>query len=132
MRKTIKWDDIECVARVEIEEHRMEFEVFEITAWSEGKDGKYSELEFERKGATNGMDTTEDMDEAQTLIKGCVKWDACSHVTFGDDDGYIHLCGGSSWFNFMEATKRVWEIAMKELPEEYSKDMFDLELFDNK
>jgi hypothetical protein len=74
-------------------------------------------------------DETENLDEAQTMVKGLIKWDACSHIYFGDKDGYLHLCGGRNWFCFQEAIKRIWEIAIKELPQDHSKDMFDIELF---
>lgn len=127
----LDWSDIDCVARIEIKKDApsLEFEVFEITAHSQDKNGGFTVKNYERKGATSSDGITENLDEAQTLIRGLIKWDACSHVTFGDEKGYIHLCGGRSWFNFMKATERIWDIAMKELPREHSKDMFDLELF---
>lgn len=121
--KIIKWEDIDCVARVENDGLSLNFAVFEIIA-----NDNAGEL-YEKKGATSSEHWTHNIDEAQTLIKGIIKWDACSHVTFGDEEGYIHLCGGRSWFVFQEVVKRIWEIAMKELPQEHSKDMFDLELF---
>lgn len=108
----------------------MDFEVFEMVAWGKDeKTGEYTEIEYERKGATASHDTTNSLEEAQTLIMGRIKWDACSHVTFGDKDGYIHLCGGRSWFYLIEVIKRIWGIALKELPQDHSKDMFDMELF---
>ncbi len=128
--ETIFWEDIECVARIKTEGHSLEFEVFEITGrYKDEKTGEYTKPVYEKRGATSSNDDTENLDEAQTLIRGLVKWDACSHVHFGDETGYIHLCGGRSWFNLLQATKRVWEIALKELPQEHSKDMFDTELF---
>lgn len=129
--RTIQWEDIGCVVRIEIEKDTpsLEFEVFEIMGRGQDTFGNFTIPLYEKKGAKSSNDETENLDEAQTLIKGLIKWDVCSHVTFGDETGYIHLCGGRSWFNFQEAVKRIWEIAMKELPQEHSKDMFDLELF---
>lgn len=106
------WEDIHCEVHIEEMPNSFEFTVFQILSWSENKKTKEYDV----------------IDEKEVLFKGLIKWDACSHIYFGDE-GYIHLCGGRSWFIFMEATKRVWEIAMKELPKEHSKDMFDLHLF---
>lgn len=127
MKKIIEWDDIDCTVRLEMEEISMRFEVFEVQGMAEGDEpGVYCVPLYERKGAESSNDNTESLDEAQPLLRGSIGWDACSHVYFGDN-GYIHLCGGRSWLNFMEATKRIWEIAKKELPKEHSKDMFDLD-----
>lgn len=114
--KILQWNDINCTARVKIEENLMEFEVFDIAGHFEDKaTGKYTKPIYERKDALKSEDETENLDEAQTLFRGTIKWDACSHVYFGNEDGYIHLCGGRNWVNFMEATHRIWEIAKKEL-----------------
>jgi hypothetical protein len=130
--KVINWEDIDCTVRLKKDDNSLEFEVFEIMGKYENeKTGKYDKPIYERKGANSSEDETENLDEAQTLLRGIIKWDACSHVYFGDDEGYIHLCGGRSWFVFQQAVKRIWEIAIKELPQEHSKDMFDLELFNN-
>jgi hypothetical protein len=125
--KIINWNDIDCVARVimDREGKSISFEIFQIA----GRSVNTGENYFYAKNARSSDNTTTDIDEAQTLIRGWIKWDACSHINFGDKDGYIHLCGGIAWYNFQEAIKRIWGIAIRELPEEHSKDMFDLELF---
>lgn len=126
-KEILNWPDINCTARITIEKDHptMHFEVFEIVVSGDGGN------EYERKGATSGMDTTSNLDEAQPLLAGLIKWDGCSHVNFGDEEGYVHLCGGRSWFNFLKATERIWNIAMKELPRDHSANMFDLELFNS-
>lgn len=48
---------------------------------------------YERRGAGNSMDTVYDPHEAEPFIAGSVKWDGCSHMWFGNKDGYLHLCG---------------------------------------
>lgn len=130
MKRIEKWDDINCHAEIEIDSDvpTMKFSVFEVAATSMDEKGNKVPY-YKRKEATGGMDMTENLEEAQALLSGYIKWDACSHVTFGDENGYIHLCGGISWFNLIESIKRIWEIARKTLPEEHSTSMFDLELF---
>ena len=113
------WEDIECVAFVEIanDPPKMEFTVLEISG--EDEKGKYYEI----KNADSSDDTTYNRDNAQPLITGFIKWDGCSHINFGNE-GYIHLCGGSDWIMLMEATRRIWQIALKRLPREHSYEMF--------
>jgi len=127
--KELDWEDINCVARIKKEEHSLEFWVYEVIGHSADNKGGFTVKNFEKKGSTSSQDDTSNLDEAHPMFRGLIKWDACSHVNFGDEDGYIHLCGGRSWFTFMEAQKRIWQISMKELPQEHSKGMFDLELF---
>lgn len=52
---------------------------------------------YERKGAFSPLDNpTKDLDEAQRLVAGMVKWDGCAHYNFGDENGYLHLCGAGN------------------------------------
>ena len=48
--------------------------------------------------------------DVEKYLKGYVKWDGCSHFWFGDDDGYMHLCGRED-FDRIKASLigiRVW------------------------
>lgn len=91
MKKIVTYDDISWVVEYEYEENSVNFNAYEIVGFPLNKGGK---PDFEKKGTTTGDVTTEDIEEAQTIIRGYIKWDGCSHYYFGDDDGYIHLCGG--------------------------------------
>lgn len=125
MKEEIHWEDIECTFVYELGDSHLDFEVYEIIAHSDNGDGKYSVKEYEKKGAKSSDETTTDLKLAQTLFKGYIKWDACSHVTFGDEEGYIHLCGGSSWHKIIKGTERVYNFAKEKLAKEHSKDMWD-------
>lgn len=111
-KEIIKWKDIGCVVKFEFNNveygKSLEFWVYEIV----GED-ELGNFDYEKKGAKSSDDTTEDMEEAQTLFRGLIKWDGCSHVYFGDEEGYIHLCGFDSWNYFYNALNRVWEYATK-------------------
>lgn len=85
-----------------IEGHWSEFRCYEIVYTSNNKNS------YEKLGAISSEDTTENIDEAQTLVKGIVKWDGCCHYTFGDEDGYIHLCGGNSVKRLSEIIKKIY------------------------
>lgn len=130
MKQIIKWEDIDCVAEIEVSDDTpsLNFSVYEIVGRCEDKNGEWTKPFYEKKGAKSSDDTTENLAEAQTLIHGYIKWDACSHIYFGDEEGYIHVCGGESWFQLMEAIKRIWAIACEKLPREHSAEMFDSKL----
>lgn len=49
-----------------------------------------------------------------TYLRGSVKWDGCSHLHFGDCDGYIHMCGKDSFDSHIEILKAVWNICTKD------------------
>lgn len=69
------------------EDHFANFTVHEISKWY--------------------VDDSYDINEADLVLKGCIKWDGCSHINFGDESGYIHLCGKAHWINFIEMLPKV-------------------------
>lgn len=114
------WEDIQCEAVFTLHKREfgqsLDFAVYEVLGESEG------ERYYEGKGGCGWDDkATTDIKNANTLFRGYIKWDACSHVYFGDDDGYIHVCGFHSWKNLHEAIKRVWNFATEC---EFSEDDF--------
>jgi hypothetical protein len=64
-----------------------DFEVYEVSSW--GIDNAPSDIEL--------------------YLKGTIKWDGCSHINFGDNKGYIHICGQHFW----EAHVKMMEILYK-------------------
>ena len=58
---------------------------------------------YQQNGATSSCDMTHDPHHAERLFDGFIKWDGCSHVTFGDDTGYLHLCGKRDFTQLREA-----------------------------
>lgn len=73
--------------------HAVDFFVAEVT----GREVDGNVPMYERKGASSSMDTTSNPREAARYFEGCVKWDGCSHVNFGDENAYLHLCGVESF-----------------------------------
>lgn len=70
----------------ENKDHFINFNVEEVISWT--MKGKVSSTEH--------------------YIKGYVKWDGCSHFWFGDKDGYLHLCGKSSWDMHVRVIQTIW------------------------
>lgn len=122
--KIIHWDDIDCTFVYNLADSYMTFQLFEVTAHSDNGDGKYSVKNYDKKGATSSHETTENISEAQTLIKGTIKWDGCSHIYFGDEEGYIHVCGGGNWRMLIKVLDRIFEFAKEKLMEDHAKDMW--------
>lgn len=52
------------------------------------------QLLYGRKDESPG--DTANFDEAERYVEGFVKWDGCAHYYFGDETGYLHLCGPES------------------------------------
>ena len=124
MKEIQEWEDISITAVFETVKDgfapSVSFKLYELI-------GEYNDGEktYELRGATSSSETTANLEDAQTLIDGHIKWDGCSHVTFGDDEGYIHMCGFSSWKQMHEAIARTWEYARLKLSQDHTKDEFD-------
>lgn len=72
------------------ESHRADVEVWEVTGLIEGDPNRPTYL---RKGATEGMDTVQTIDEAEYYLHGHIKWDACSHLEISE----THYCDVPSY-----------------------------------
>lgn len=119
------WEDISTVCVIEEKPASVDFKCYEIAGYEADSKGEYTKvLYLEDKSKT--CDMTEDIEKAENYFRGFIKWDACSHVYFGDPEnsGYIHICGGDNWRNLQEALRRVYDEAGKLLIQDHSKDMW--------
>lgn len=111
------WFDKTIAIKCTLEDHAINFEAFECSEVVSSRiiDGKIVKqptyIEYELKGASSSDDVTKNIDEAQTLITGYIKFDGCSHVNFGDNDGYIHICGTENWTKIIETMCKIHELA---------------------
>ena len=77
--------------------HSMSFKIYEVNSWESDKTP--SDLEL--------------------YMSGCIKWDGCSHIWFGDKDsedkhdGYLHLCGKRYWELHCKLMTAIYELAEK-------------------
>ena len=76
-------------------EASLDFNIWEVTAWDEDQN---IVLEYNEK-----------------YISGRIKWDGCSHIWFGDENGYMHLCGKSDFYLLAKVMDAVWKIAETEI-----------------
>lgn len=83
---------------------------------------------FARKGARSSMDTTYELDEAQRVIDGYVKWDGCSDLDFFPDrNGNDHFCGKNNAMGLGLLIGEIYEFARELLGSKVS----DRELFND-
>lgn len=76
---------------------RWEFEVYSIVSWQ--------------------MDNTPILEDNELYLKGIITGDGCSHVWFGYDDGYLHLCGSGDWLYHNKLMQFLIEKAADILPD---------------
>lgn len=53
----------------------------------------------------------------QRYLYGTIKWDSCSHLYFGDEDGdgYLHLCGAQAFQVHAALMKFLYELAFERM-----------------
>lgn len=98
-----KYPELNILVEYTPASHSVDFRAFEIVYEMDGKD--YFELKGSGTGASDAVD---DMDKAERLVEGVVKWDGCSHLTFGDHEGYLHLCGKHNIESLSEIIKKIY------------------------
>ena len=64
---------------------------------------------YTKKDATVSCDHVEDPRKADRFASGSVKWDGCSHVNVGDDNGYIHMCGREAFDTLATVLPAIYE-----------------------
>lgn len=126
-RTIFDWPDIDAVAWMSFApgDAHVDFACFEVAAFARGDDGEYIIKEFGKKGEDGEF--TPDMDLAQPLFHGTIKWDGCSHVYFGEADnaGYIHMCGVNCWKRLPLTLERIFAAAAERLKRGHNDEFFE-------
>lgn len=76
-------------------ETRLEFEVYQVNSWE--------------------MDDSPIKTNMDLFVKGVIKWDGCSDIYFGDEDGYLHFCGYRCFEDIKKVIDAIWYKAEKEI-----------------
>jgi hypothetical protein len=103
--------------RYRVFSHYFEFNAKQYTPQPDGSDVFYAENAF-----------PSNFDEGERFVDGSVKWDGCSHYNFGDENGYIHLCGAGNFNALAWVLKETFLTASREIPH-FAPDVADLDLF---
>ncbi len=120
--KTIKhYDNFTVEFSYEDTEAHVDVRVFEIIARDDTK------LYYEGIGGCGCDDKmTEDIEKANTFFTTYIKWDGCSHYRFGDEEGYLHLCGKFSIENMLFIFKETYEEAGRIMSKKADETQFNL------
>lgn len=77
----------ELVIRLWADDHKdgggiywVDWEVIEV-AGEEHVSGGVPQVRYQRRGATNGLDWTDILDDAEPVAEGMTKWDGCTQFT---------------------------------------------------
>jgi hypothetical protein len=116
---TVEWPEIECTAQFARYKAYVDFAVFQIAATT----AKSQEFPTGNCYAMSDSEHTGDLSKAEPLVKGTIKWDACSHLYFGNE-GYIHTCGHRDWLILQGALCRVWNQVVPEFQEPHQAEYF--------
>lgn len=104
------FEDLELHVRAGlINSHVMEYEVRDMIIHD---DGNGPPLKFR----TDDGGITSDLNQAEILVKGSIKWDGCSHNNFGEN-GYLHACCKSEMVRFGELFSRLFDMAQELMPD---------------
>jgi hypothetical protein len=79
----------------------VDFELIEVTAFSQGPDGEYDVPEYQRHGATYSPDTTPDIEQANLAVSGFLKWDGCMQFNVA----YVHVDEAYQLAKLLDAIK---------------------------
>lgn len=80
---------------VDIQEHSITFKVEQVVSWETDDNNTVSETEH--------------------YLKGDIRWDGCSHFNFGNENGYMHLCGKSCYNNMTKVLEALWKVASEKI-----------------
>jgi hypothetical protein len=56
---------------------------------------------------------TENIKESEMYLSGSIKWDGCSHNTFGAENGYIHGCTREEMKNLSKLFDILFDMAIE-------------------
>lgn len=92
-----------------VESHSVEFTVKQVGGWNEGRP---TEPIYD-----DGDGNLVSEAAAPSYLRALIKWDGCSHVYFGEEGGYVHICGAESWANHCKLMEWLYKEAIKLMPQ---------------
>ena len=102
------WDNLSVTVRTRTPgEGYMDYEVYEHYGWDDDNRPLYTK----KQNGPGGLDPTETLDNALALMTGTIRFDGCSHNTFGEN-GYIHGCELRHITKLADIFRRLWDIAL--------------------
>lgn len=107
-----------------INEYVAQIECYEVLFFMEDEDPSIPM--YLSRGATNSEDTTANLEKAQKVFEGRVKWDGCSDMRFYPDaEGYSHYCGRGKACDLGLLMNNAYDIAKEVLGSTVYEDCFE-------
>ena len=83
--------------------------------WPDWVAYRVNKKNWKRSGDDLSVNEEEDinliLDRAESTLKAQIKWDGCSHFNFGDENGYLHICGVREGVKLALLIEHCFEIA---------------------
>ncbi len=98
--------------RIEYDATWMNFKAYEVISHVLNPDGSHGPDEFHVAGSSFGADSTPDLEKAEVMLDGFVKWDGCCEIKM---DEQPHFCGLDDMVEFHKACEAVMWIAAEHL-----------------
>lgn len=108
-RGVVEWPDLGpfgWVVHYDVQDHWLDFKAYEIASVEQSPNK--GQRWFARKGATDGMDMTLDISDAEPDVDGFVKWDGCSEMSIGQP----HFCGAHDVATLAKAMVDLHKLAL--------------------
>jgi len=87
-----------------------------LIEWNDN--GEYNEFVIHNVHGWNvETNLPDDLSDYDKYIKGYIKNDGCSHIWFGSEDGYLHLCGKDFFEQHCKILNAIYDICSKRIKE---------------
>lgn len=106
--KVVHYEDIGYSVVYVVDEYHIGVEVSEICAPEMVSQGRMFRDEDDQ--------FIYDLDKAERVIKGSIKWDGCSNWNMMPDDTLLHFCGKEGAIGLGTLLGRLYDIAKAEIP----------------
>lgn len=104
-----RYDEAGLEIHLAVESHAVSFKIYELEATM------HADLQYLHKGWAGSGDTTTDVEQAEVLMEGRLKWDGCIDLKQGNER-YMHFCGRGKFKEWLKLLERVYDLAAVHMP----------------
>lgn len=92
------------------------YEFSNVEAYDAVLDEDIHERRMPRKNAVNGWDQTSKFEDAERYVRGSVKWDGCSDLSFDDNNCALHFCSREDLGKVGRLLEALYDLAAEVIP----------------
>jgi hypothetical protein len=106
MKEIIKrWDDAKIEARIQVGRWQLTYKLYEL------ENDTHPDLRYRRKGWGGTGDTTTDIEQAEVMCEGDVRFIGCSNFRTTETGAYIHRCSRQQQKMIFDILDHMYDIA---------------------